>query len=557
VNRPVTDMDQVPGNPDNPELGAFLGNISGAMFTDRGEHSVWDSSCPETGWVPMTARRPSDLQAPMHDMTMMGRNLLGVGVHDNASLLDAGPLIPAFKNMNLSFADGPAGSAANSCSVTFRDSHCPADGLVIPSGDSARNGSLRTSFAQTDDFVHSPWMINTAEHMKPTFGDQSPPVYAGMDGSDNAYVTSINRPPASPFQEQLLMSGWLQNYEPHHQVDSKFRWHDTDVERHSGMQAHYSYQQMPHVATSDVRWIDSSQCGAVNYSAKSSASPHLSTPIDHRLGRGSTDTYWNGAMDPNGNNQINSARVTNSPFMIYPDCSCEKCEYCQVQLSEKIKHQYGLRRPPKRSIQNHIFDEVKLKRTPEKILMRSEGLNSIVNINPGFTLNGCADANQRTNRNGQNHHLNIQSNSSFHFDLPSSQFLSSLESDLALRSTQFKYNSVDEVVGELYLLAKDQNGCRFLQRIFTEGSQGDAQKVFDGVIEHIDELMVDPFGNYLVQKLLEECNEDQKMHMVYEITKRPDQLIKVSCNMHGYSHLYFDISSLLLLFQVMYCLTVC
>ena len=133
---------------------------------------------------------------------------------------------------------------------------------------------------------------------------------------------------------------------------------------------------------------------------------------------------------------------------------------------------------------------------------------------------------------GYNHHLNIQNN--LHFDLQRSQCQSPLGSECTMKSAQLNYNSVDEVVGELYLLAKDQNGCRFLQRIFTEGSQEDAQKVFDGVIEHIDELMVDPFGNYLVQKLLEQCNDDQKMHILYEITKIPGQLIKVACNMHGY-----------------------
>ena len=38
--------------------------------------------------------------------------------------------------------------------------------------------------------------------------------------------------------------------------------------------------------------------------------------------------------------------------------------------------------------------------------------------------------------------------------------------------------------------------------------------VFDGIIDNVVELMMDPFGNYLVQKLLDVCREEQKLHIV-------------------------------------------
>ncbi|XP_062204341.1 pumilio homolog 12-like [Phragmites australis] len=513
-------MDEVPSNQDNSELSPFLGS---AMFANHGEQSAGNSS-PETGWVPIIARRPSNSQ---HDIALVGSNRLGVGILENDNLFDDESLTSTFENMSLSFMAGAADSAVISGSVRCRDGRCPA-GLMISSADNTRNGSLQPAFAQ-DDFVPSSLMINNAEHMEPRFGGQNPPVDTRMHGADNAYVNAINLLSALPLQQQCFIDGWSQTYAPQ-QMDSKFRWRDSDLERHSLMQSQYSYQQMPQVAGSDVRWINSNQCGVVNSSPKSAASPHLRTPTVHHLGHGSADIYWNGAMVPNGNNLLNSTRANNCPCIIYPDCSCETCEHCQIQLSEKLKHPYGLRRSTKGLLQNHILDEVKPRSSPEKILMKSEGVNSIRNIKPGFALDGCAETNQRLDHN---HHLNIQSKDSLHFDLQSSQCLSSLGSELAMKSAQLKYNSVDEVIGELYLLAKDQNGCRFLQRIFTEGSQEDAQKVFGSVIEHIDELMVDPFGNYLVQKLLEECNDDQKMHIVYEITKRQGQLIKVSCNMHG------------------------
>lgn len=67
-----------------------------------------------------------------------------------------------------------------------------------------------------------------------------------------------------------------------------------------------------------------------------------------------------------------------------------------------------------------------------------------------------------------------------------------------MEPSELNYNSVDEVAGRICMLAKDQNGCRFLQKVFAQGSQEDVEKVFAEIIGHIGKLMVDPFGNYLV-----------------------------------------------------------
>ncbi|KAJ3675631.1 hypothetical protein LUZ60_004673 [Juncus effusus] len=86
---------------------------------------------------------------------------------------------------------------------------------------------------------------------------------------------------------------------------------------------------------------------------------------------------------------------------------------------------------------------------------------------------------------------------------------------------------------KIYDLAKDQNGCLFLQNVLKEGSLCDIEKVFCEVIHHIVDLMNDPFGNYLVQMLLERCNDDQKNRLIFEITRVPGQLISIACDMHG------------------------
>ncbi|CAL9215892.1 unnamed protein product [Arabidopsis halleri] len=92
---------------------------------------------------------------------------------------------------------------------------------------------------------------------------------------------------------------------------------------------------------------------------------------------------------------------------------------------------------------------------------------------------------------------------------------------------------VSEFQGYVYLMAKDQHGCRFLQRIFEDGSALDAMVIFNEVIPHVVELMMDPFGNYLMQKLLDVCNEEQRTQIILMVTSEPGQLIRISLNAYG------------------------
>ncbi|WJZ88413.1 hypothetical protein VitviT2T_007714 [Vitis vinifera] len=189
----------------------------------------------------------------------------------------------------------------------------------------------------------------------------------------------------------------------------------------------------------------------------------------------------------------------------------------------------------------HVLDKVGKMTIPEKILTRSNGLNSLRTIKFGSIREN--EAGTHVNQNGRvipNGHFRqrLSSPTAGHLQLDS-LCTWSLSTDTAhlktniLRPQPQKYNSVDEVVGRIYHMSKDQNGCRFLQRKFTDGSPEDVQKIFLEIIDHIVELMTDPFGNYLVQKLLEVCTEDQQMQILHAITRRAGDLVRISCNMHG------------------------
>lgn len=113
---------------------------------------------------------------------------------------------------------------------------------------------------------------------------------------------------------------------------------------------------------------------------------------------------------------------------------------------------------------------------------------------------------------------------------PSVQQLSVLDDD-GIRSSM-KFTTLEEVEGRIYDAAKDQHGCRFLQRKFDEGKPEDVNKIFEEIRDHLVVLMTDPFGNYLVQKLLEVCNEVHRMEILEAVTKN-DDLVNISLNMHG------------------------
>ncbi|XP_020255462.1 putative pumilio homolog 7, chloroplastic [Asparagus officinalis] len=77
--------------------------------------------------------------------------------------------------------------------------------------------------------------------------------------------------------------------------------------------------------------------------------------------------------------------------------------------------------------------------------------------------------------------------------------------------------------------ARVQACCREVE----EGRRQDVDRIFNGIIGHVADLMMNPFGNYLVQKLLDVCTEEQRMKIVLKLTQDPSEIIRVSLNTHG------------------------
>ncbi|ODN84336.1 hypothetical protein L202_00308 [Cryptococcus amylolentus CBS 6039] len=89
---------------------------------------------------------------------------------------------------------------------------------------------------------------------------------------------------------------------------------------------------------------------------------------------------------------------------------------------------------------------------------------------------------------------------------------------------------IEDLKGELLSLCKDQHGCRYLQKKLEEGDPQHRDMIFNETYGHFPELMTDPFGNYLCQKLLEYSTEDQRSAIIDSVA---NDLVGISLNMHG------------------------
>ena len=76
------------------------------------------------------------------------------------------------------------------------------------------------------------------------------------------------------------------------------------------------------------------------------------------------------------------------------------------------------------------------------------------------------------------------------------------------------------------ILAKDQAGCRLLQKWLDQKEPYVTTLIFDQILPHFADLIIDPFGNYLCQKLAETCSYHQFTQLLISISK----FLKNICN---------------------------
>jgi len=89
---------------------------------------------------------------------------------------------------------------------------------------------------------------------------------------------------------------------------------------------------------------------------------------------------------------------------------------------------------------------------------------------------------------------------------------------------------LDALLGQIRRLSRDQVGCRLVQQALDEEGPMAATLILNEGLPFWGEAMVDPFGNYLFQKILEKITAKERVMLVKSVSTR---LVNASLNLHG------------------------
>ncbi|XP_021297090.1 pumilio homolog 12-like [Herrania umbratica] len=100
---------------------------------------------------------------------------------------------------------------------------------------------------------------------------------------------------------------------------------------------------------------------------------------------------------------------------------------------------------------------------------------------------------------------------------------------------RMNYSSLKELKGQICLVARDQHGCRFLQKKFDLQiiTSEEIEMIFLEVKDELHELMVHQFANYLVQKLFEAGTQEQRTELLLVLVSSEQRFVHVCTDVHG------------------------
>ncbi len=90
---------------------------------------------------------------------------------------------------------------------------------------------------------------------------------------------------------------------------------------------------------------------------------------------------------------------------------------------------------------------------------------------------------------------------------------------------------MNSITGELWDYAKSQKGSRYLlliliffkrnlQKLLNKIQPEGLDSILDKLKYNFPELMIDTYGNYFCQKLIQSCSSDQRMFILRHVTNK-------------------------------------
>eukprot|EP00520_Triparma_pacifica_P006333 CAMPEP_0118671846 /NCGR_PEP_ID=MMETSP0785-20121206/22221_1 /TAXON_ID=91992 /ORGANISM="Bolidomonas pacifica, Strain CCMP 1866" /LENGTH=781 /DNA_ID=CAMNT_0006566761 /DNA_START=163 /DNA_END=2509 /DNA_ORIENTATION=- len=115
-------------------------------------------------------------------------------------------------------------------------------------------------------------------------------------------------------------------------------------------------------------------------------------------------------------------------------------------------------------------------------------------------------------------------------DTPADLAIDNQNSDLHELYGSTRRPALKDLLGNVCRLSKDQVGCRLLQQALDEDGSEAATAIFKEGLAFMSEIMVDPFGNYLFQKILEKCSDAERLTIIRTVAPK---LVQSALNLHG------------------------
>ncbi|ESQ34093.1 hypothetical protein EUTSA_v10009481mg, partial [Eutrema salsugineum] len=81
--------------------------------------------------------------------------------------------------------------------------------------------------------------------------------------------------------------------------------------------------------------------------------------------------------------------------------------------------------------------------------------------------------------------------------------------------------------------AKDRGESQRLLKVIAEGSRKTIDKIFEDLVSQVCELMIDPIGHEVLQKLFEKCTDEQITRVLDIVIQQPIQFIRICGDSHG------------------------
>lgn len=89
---------------------------------------------------------------------------------------------------------------------------------------------------------------------------------------------------------------------------------------------------------------------------------------------------------------------------------------------------------------------------------------------------------------------------------------------------------LEALLGQVRRLSRDQVGCRLVQQALDEEGPMAATLILNEGLPFWGEAMIDPFGNYLFQKIIEKISAEERVMLIKCVSSR---LVNASLNLHG------------------------